>query len=818
MKKYFATVNKEPTENEIEHGKIVHDIAGDCIVLMKNDDVLPLSKNICQINLYGNGARRTIHGGGGSGCVNARNTIVLERAFQDTGFYVNSIDWMDRYDDLIAKEEALYWQRINEKAKELGVIPKMLTLTDHFRIPDQPLIEEKELIKSDDSQAIYVISRRSREGEDLKAEPGGYYLSEHERQNLNILSKHFENLVVLINTGAPIDTSFLLSLECNLAIVQMGQLGNTGALSLIEMLTGNINPSGHLVDTWAQDYADYPNAESFVNGGSYPDDVEYSEGLFIGYRYFDSYNIKPAFPFGFGLSYTSFEWHPRHKIELKNEIVSVEATVKNIGKVSGKDVVQLYCGYPMEGLVAPKKVLRAFSKTKCLKPQESQTLELSFSLLEMAVYREEDACWVLQKGEYPIYIGSDVSTTEIVAQIIIEEECIIEQCMNLFEDKEPVKELDSPNYVVNIPADVPVLCWDGRDLETKKHSYSTESVEYKDVYEKKITFQDILLKKHTTKELVAQLTDEEMAWMCIGNIDTDVKEIIGSSSGLVPGAAGDTCHILEKSRGVPGCIMADGPAGLRLIPEFEDEGTTYYQYCTAIPTASTLAQSWDPQLTKLAGQIVGQEMESFGVKLWLAPAMNLHRNPLCGRNFEYFSEDPYLSARFAQSMVGAVQSFKGRGVVLKHFACNNQENNRLYVNEHISQRALRELYLKGFEMVIRNENPISIMASYNLINGYHCASNYDLLVHVLRNEWGYDGMIMTDWFSTQNIKWMMGIGETRFSHTDPVECIKSGVSVQMPGNPSLVEEVKDAIDNNRIHRQQLQQATLYLLNAIVKLQ
>lgn len=791
MKGFFASTIKEPQAEELHHGECVREIAGECVVLMRNDGLLPIKNTKKRIALYGNGARRTIHGGGGSGCVNARVTVTLEDAFRENGFRVESTAWMDRYDSLIAHEEEMYWERINKRAEELGVIPKMLTLTDHFRIPDQPLINREELPAAETSEAVFVISRRTREGEDLEALPGQYFLSRNEEENLRMLAEHFGRLTILLNTGT---------------------------LALLDVLTGRCNPSGRLADTWAERYEDYPNAESFTAGGMYPNDVMYEEGLFIGYRYFDSYGVKAAFPFGYGLSYTSFV-HKTENVTLENGIMSVSVVVKNTGSVSGREVVQLYCGYPEDGLPAPKKVLRAFAKTSQLAPGDSQTLVMSFSLRDMAVYKEEEACWLLQKGIYSVYIGTDVSEAGVVALIMVEADFFTERCRTLFADPEPVKERRPPHYFCEIPENVPLLCWDGSGIETIVHSYSEAAEELIDRYpQNKICFQDLLSGKNTAEELTAQLTEEELVWMCIGSIDTKVKDIVGSSSGLVPGAAGDTCHILEKTRGVPGCIMADGPAGLRLTPEFTDDDVTYYQFCTAVPIAASLAQSWNPEVTQRAGAIVGKEMQRFGVKLWLAPAMNLHRNPLCGRNFEYFSEDPYLSAAFAEGWVRSIQAFSGCGVVIKHFACNNQENNRLYVNEHISERTLRELYLKGFEQVIRGTDPMSVMTSYNLINGIHCASNRDLLVHLLRDEWEYKGMIMTDWFSTQNIKFMMGIGETRYSHTDPAECTQTGVSLQMPGNEALVQELKAAVAAGRLTKAQLQEAVLPLIRMLILLQ
>ena len=631
-------------------------------------------------------------------------------------------------------------------------------------------------------------------------------------------------MTVLTNTGAPIDTSAILSLPCSLALLHIGQLGNTGSRAVLRIMEGTAVPSGKLADTWACAYEDYPEAKEYGEGAGMPDDVLYREGLFIGYRWFDSYGIRSNFSFGFGLSYTVFSIRELEegipcKVDIRNAKVTVSCTVRNTGGLyAGKEVVQLYAGHPDSCLPAPRKELCAFTKTRVLLPGQEHAVSLTFTLSDLAVYDECRAAWILQKGDYPLYLGTQIDKTICIAVIRVENAILTQQCRNLFVDPDPVEELKPPVFDAKVPKDVPVYTWDGTGINASYPVYAEKvTIPKAGRLEHEITWEDVKSGLYTLEELVSQLTAEELAWMCIGSIEADVKDIIGSSSGLVPGAAGDTCRILYEKRHVPGLIMADGPAGLRLVPEFSDGGETFYQYCTAMPVAASLAQTWDPSLAEKAGDIVAEEMTSFGVKLWLAPALNLHRNPLCGRNFEYFSEDPLLSSAFAGAWVRSVERHPGKGVVIKHFACNNQENNRLYVNEHISERALRELYLKGFQKVVEETSPAAVMAAYNLINGRHCASNEDLLVHVLRREWGYEGMVMTDWFSTQDIKGLMGIGETKYSHTDPAECIRAGVSLQMPGNRALVEELLECVNTGTITCRDLQVCVLYLFKAILSL-
>lgn len=311
----------------------------------------------------------------------------------------------------------------------------------------------------------------------------------------------------------------------------------------------------------------------------------------------------------------------------------------------------------------------------------------------------------------------------------------------------------------------------------------------------------------------------------------------------VPGAAGDTTSALIEKRKIPNLILADGPAGLRLQTHFktdkegnklpggeqfgmeiapfakeQPEGAQdYYQYCTAIPIATTLAQSWDVDLIKRMGEIVGEEMEQFHIHLWLAPGMNIHRNPLCGRNFEYYSEDPLLTGLCAAADTKGVQSYKGHGTTIKHFAANNQEDNRMFTNAHISERALREIYLKGFEIAVKTAQPYAIMTSYNLINGTHAANHYDMLQNVARDEWGFEGFIMTDWYTSQDTTALGMVSESgKYSYSDGVQCIKAGNDLQMPGCRKNVEDIVDGVKNGRITKADLQRCAKHILGIALK--
>lgn len=323
-----------------------------------------------------------------------------------------------------------------------------------------------------------------------------------------------------------------------------------------------------------------------------------------------------------------------------------------------------------------------------------------------------------------------------------------------------------------------------------------------------LTLEDVKAGNATLDELTAQLTVEEMAELCVGTERRNGDgNVIGSASSCVPGAAGDTTSNLLETRKVPNLIQADGPAGLRLETP-----------CTAIPIATTLAQSWDMDLIHRMGKLVGEEMKQLHVDLWLAPGMNIHRNPLCGRNFEYYSEDPVLTGLCAATETKGVQSQKGKGTTIKHFAGNNQEDNRMFTNAHISERALREIYLKGFEIAVKTAQPYAIMTSYNLINGVHSANNYDMLQNIARDEWGFEGLVMTDWYTSQDTTEMGMVSPSgKYSHSSSVQCIKAGNDLQMPGCQQNVDDIVEAVNEGKeITKADLQRCAKHILSVALK--
>ncbi len=798
MRKYYGEKKNQITELELKNKKELEKIGGECMVLLKNENALPLTNR--KIALYGYGARHTIKGGTGSGDVNARHVISVEEGLENVGFEITTKDWLDRYDKIIQTEENTYIEEIHRMADEKN-IPNQMAMFEHpYKLPDAPEITKEDGKNTD--TAIYVLSRISGEGKDRGYEKGDYLLSEAEEQALEFLAENYKKTILLLNTGSVLELNEIAKNEKIQAIMIIGQSGNIGGQITADTLSGKTVPSGKLCDTWAFAYKDYPYASEYGSNNGNIDDEYYKEDIFVGYRYFMTNHIKPAYCFGYGLGYTEFEVKPDN-FEVEDRKITCSINVKNTGdKWSGKEVVQVYLSKPEGHLKQPYQELVGFRKTSELMPDESERIDISFNIEEFAGYDEEKQAYVLEKGNYIVRVGNSCENTKTAGTVELDEDIIVRRV----------------NYT-----------------EKERKICKTDRTEI-------ITMDDVNEGTATVEELTAQLAVEEMAKLCVGVYDLEAGDVVGAASNLVPGAAGETCSALKEKRKIYPIIMADGPAGLRLQPHFKvdkegtllpggnkrgmeivpfpenlpEDVTDYYQYCTAIPIAATLAQSWNPELLKEMGRIVQSEMEKFHVDLWLAPGMNIHRNPLCGRNYEYYSEDPYLSGVFAAAETEGVQENKKYGVTIKHLAANNQEDNRMFNNAHISERALREIYLKGFEIAVKKAKPYAIMTSYNLINGLHAANHYEILQQICRDEWGFDGIIMTDWCTSQDTTYL-GFSSDKYPWSSSTGCIKAGNDLQMPGCEENVTDIINGVENGTISLGDLQFCTGNILRTILKL-
>lgn len=838
MGKFYALTSDEVTSLEKENQALVRSLAGECMVVLENDGALPLGKEERTIVLYGSGARNTVKGGTGSGDVNSREVVNIYEGLKAEGFNILSDDWLDRYDKTLEDATNAYMADINEKAAKQHVPPIMIMFSTPFVAPDEELITQ---VKDADI-AIYVISRNSGEGADRYDVKKDYELDDNEVKNIQFLAANYKKTIVLLNTGGVIDTKVLRNTDGINAVMIAGQMGNIGGNIVSDVLTGKSIPSGKLTDTWAENYSDYPSSATFSHNNGNIDDEYYTEGIYVGYRYFDTFGIKPAYSFGYGKGYTDFAYEVDDVIADEKKVY-VSVTVTNTGsKYAGREVIQVYVTSPEGGIDKPFKELRGFAKTSLLGPSQKETLTITFDTASMASYDINRASYVLEKGNYIIRVGNSCDNTRPAAVLTLGRDVVTVKCRNLFGLDEAVEEIQAPKREKEDISGLKEIALDSSKFTTSVIEYQIDRPVLEDKRSgEKLTMDDVKSGNATLKELVAQLTLEEMANLCVGLFDHSARNVVGSASGSVVGAAGETIGIPDRK--IIPTVNADGPAGLRLQPHFKTtadgqvlpggevfglsrnpfpddtpaDAIDYYQYCTAIPIASTLAQSWDMELIEKMGHIVGTEMQQFHVHLWLAPGMNIHRNPLCGRNFEYYSEDPLIAGSCAAADTKGVQSFAGQGTTIKHFAANSQEDNRMYNNAHISERTLREIYLKGFEIAVKDSQPLSVMTSYNLINGIHSANSKDLLQGALRDEWGFKGFVMTDWFSSQDARSIgLAPANVKYDCASSPDCIKAGNDVQMPGSKQNVDDIIKGVEDSRITLGDVQFCALNILCVVAK--
>lgn len=790
---YNGTLNKERTEREIIHGKLARKMAADGMVLLKNEGLLPLD-TAAPVALFGGGADNTITKGTGSGDVNNRENTTIYQGLKTAGVSVTSTDWILDYQERYNKARNLWKEKILKDAENEDN-PFDAYARNTFIMPDGRDITKEDINEA--FVAIYVISRISGEGRDRRLKEGDYYLSNKERKDILYLCKENIPVVLIINSGSPVEITGILQEALNIkAVLYISIPGQEGGNAVADILYGKTVPSGRLTSTWAKDYKDYPCADSYgyLNGDL--EKEEYREGIYTGYRYFTSFNIKPLFPFGYGLSYTSFKTK-FEDIQITGTNINISVLVKNTGDCySGREVVQVYIMPPQTGIYKEYQKLAGFAKTDILKPGGKQELLITIEQKQIASFSEEIDSWIIENGRYGVFIGNNASLLELVALLDIKKTVLLMHVDKICTETKTFQEFTAAEYAIKRNKE-----WLAMAESQNVPVYGFEPCKE----EKKII--------NIPSAIEGQA--EELIPLLHGGI-TEGASMLGSSGIHVPGSAGETAGIKEdSSKGKRYLIMADGPAGLRLQQSYEADKTTgkiyntgvlgslengflkekvhhdntdtFYQYCTAFPAGTVLAQTWDIKLLEEFGRAVSEEMEEFNIGLWLAPGMNIQRNPLCGRNFEYFSEDPLLSGLMAAAVTKGVQSSGKCGVTIKHFACNNQEDNRMGVNSRVSVRALREIYLRGFEIAVKESQPAVIMTSYNLINGVHAAENKDLCTTIARNEWGFEGVFISDWNTT--------VPE---DGSVPWKCIAAGNDIIMPGNTADSKDIHKAYKDGKL--------------------
>ena len=772
----MAASTNQTSEREVRNAQLSKEAAEEGMVLLENENqALPLAQG-SKAALFGTGSYGTIKGGTGSGDVYNRYTISVYDALTST-YNISNMAWWGEYLKTFEEKKA---QAAEEKKDNdyVKYTQGRFGGADSFLAIDQALTQsDMDKAKAGGvTTAFYTVSRVSGEGADRTIGKGDYELSEVEYNNIKLIAKNFDKCVVLLNVGGVVDTKFFSEIEGVDGLVLMSQAGMEGGNALADILTGKTTPSGKLTDTWAKNYSDYPAATTIGDNDGDNKQEDYKEGIYVGYRYFDTFNITPAYEFGYGKSYTSFDVEPLTVAADENN-VSVTVNVTNTGDTySGKEVVEVYFSAPDGSIEKPYQELAGFAKTDNLAPGESQKLIVTYKTTEMSSYDEAKAAYVMEDGDYIVRVGDSSRNTKVAGVLTLDKDVVTEQLSNQltldknwkdlsktgktpYSCKDEAAQIKAAARIALPSAKIKTENNASKIDEKKVTTYLTadaakdykaaenEVVETVDAVPANTKLIDVYDGKVSMESFVASLDDTQLANLANGISGASTSgDTWGADANSVTGAAGETSQLYFNSLGIPNTVEADGPAGIRVTAETTDkDGNAVYNYCTAFPIGTLLAQTWNTDLVNRVGKAIGEEMVEIGVTLWLAPGMNIHRDPLCGRNFEYYSEDPALTGYVGSAITAGVQSNKGVGVTIKHYITNNQETNRSAVNTSVSERTLREIYLKGFEMVVKSAQPMAIMSSYNKVNGTYACENFDLLTSVPRGEWGFDGMVMTDW-------------------------------------------------------------------------
>ena len=776
------------TELEKTNAAFSRKAAADCMVLLKNQNqTLPL-KTDKPVALFGVGACETVIGGSGSGDVNERYLVNVRDGMNAAGFTLTTSDYLASVGEYVKKTRSEFAGR----SWETQVIPELAIGRRWI-----------DTAAGETDTAVYVIARASGEGADRTDTVGDFRLSKTEKENFRKLRRAFRNVIVILNSTGVVELSPVSGDEGADAILFMPACGAEAGNALADVLTGKVAPSGKLTDTWAARYSDYPASATFADHDGDVNNEEYGEGIYVGYRYFDRKEVKPAYAFGYGLSYTEFELRDETAEIEEDTVLQASAIVRNSGDTwAGRETVQLYISAPDGRMDKPIKELKGFQKTRILKPGEEERVEIMVPIAALSSWDEDHQRFVLEEGDYHILLGNSSDAAREIACLHLknrvwspEEEAQAwaqttsenGKAGRKFSAVQKARQEDGSNKEKAAgnkdkgSEDVSVYVSDTtqREYLNENLGYSLHNPYTGETYKEKMvrlpgdfsgsTLIDVQQGRVSMEEFVSALTVEQMANLVIGGSklpnangqsigalyegeqEIDRETLKAAQKNSVQGEAGETAGIYISSLKIPNIVLADGPCGLRLTPEYMDEnGMVHTQYCTAWPSNIALGSSWDPDLVAEVARHTALEMERFGVSVLLAPGMNIHRDPLGGRCFEYYSEDPILTGLLGAAYVRGIQEDGVHGACIKHFACNNQETNRTGESNAVDERTLREIYLRGFEIAIVSARPWMVMTSYNLNNQIPAADDYNLLTRILRQQWESDAAVVTDWGGGQS--------------------------------------------------------------------
>lgn len=763
-----------------EYARVARRAGAEGSVLIKNDNgTLPLTKDT-KVAVYGRTQFDYIKSGSGSG------------GLVNTPYAVNIYDGLKNAEVLLDERVAdTYREWLKENPFDRGVG----WANEPFSQVEMP-VDSK--ILSEDAKrndvAIVVFGRLAGEDKDNVAEPGSYLLRDDEEDLLKKVCEAYDKVAVVLNSGNIIDMKWVSKYNPD-TVLYVWQGGMEGGNAVADVLTGKVNPSGHLADTIAYDIKDYPSTENF--GDKFKN--VYAEDIYVGYRYFETFAPdKVLYPFGYGLSYTTFKHEA--SVSFDGENVTVTVTVTNTGSCEGKDAVQVYYKAPDGKLSKPARELAGFEKTGIIAPGESETVAVVFKAADMAsfddnAYTGNYHAWVMEAGEYTIYEGEDVRSANAVGSISISETIVAEKTTEALAPRESYKRMTkgSDGSVAWEETPLRKVSYHEHSLEERKN---LTEIPYAGSQEYKL--KDVSDGKITMDEFIAGLSDAELIQLTRGEGMCSARVTPGTAAAF--GGVTDTL----QSYGIPAMCCADGPSGIRM-----DVGTK----ATQGPNGVCLACTFDKALVEELYTLVGKELRLNKVDALLGPGMNIHRSPLNGRNFEYFSEDPYMTGIMAAYELRGMHKSKVTGTI-KHFSCNNQEFGRHTMDCIVSARALREIYLKGYEIAVKEGGAYMIMSTYGRLNGSYTAANFDQNGLVLRKDWGYEGLVETDWWtymsgedgepSRKNTAWMMGAENDIYMVTTNSEKNDNG------------DNMEEGLKTGIFTRAELQRSAKHILNVAMK--
>ncbi|MBR5683680.1 MAG: glycoside hydrolase family 3 protein [Ruminococcus sp.] len=757
-------------ENTLDWSKYLEkavEAVSEGIVMLKNgNNALPLDMNE-NVSVFG---RIQLHyyksGTGSGGMVNVSKVTGIVDGLLEAGVKLNEklLEIYKKWDEENPFDQGEGWGNEPWSQKEMP-------LTDNI----------VEAASKESSRAIVIIGRTAGEEQDARLEEGSYLLSGAEKDMLKKVRKYFSKVIVLLNVGSLVDISDICEIGTD-ALLYVWQGGMTGGTGTAAVLTGKVSPSGKLPDTIAQKISDYPSDANFGQ----KDRSYYKEDIYVGYRWFETFaKEKVVYPFGFGLSYTTFD--TEFLSVSGSETLTFSFKVTNTGKYTGKEVVQLYVEKPQGKLGQPARVLCSFAKTKALMSGESQELTICVNKKDISTYDDSGAsgnvnCWVLEEGEYSFWAGSDVRKAEKVHTFEQSQTAVVEKCSQALAPVLEFERIKPRKTDTGFEAATEAVPTNRIDEEKRRKDKLPEDIEY--TGDKGIKLSDVMNGNNTMTEFIAQLSDYDLSCIVRGEGMGSPRVTAGTASAF--GGVSDKLNEM----GVPACCCSDGPSGMRL-----DCGTKAF----SLPNGTLIASTFNRELIQELYGFMGTEMVANKVDCLLGPGMNIHRHPLNGRNFEYFSEDPYLTGQMAAAELKGLHSVGVTGTI-KHFCANNQETNRHFIDSAVSERALREIYLKGFEIAVKEGNASTIMTTYGSLNGLWTAGNYDLNTIILRDEWGFRGLTMTDWWANVNFRGE----EPKRSYYIPMIRAQNDVYMVCADSSSVDEDILNALGNGTITRGELQ--------------